>query len=407
MQGPNDITVSWLVRLRWVAILAQSALVWGVMAITSVAVPVAQLHFILGIAAVTNLVLWRVSQKQVAGWIVPVVLGLDIILLTIALQLSGGPMNPFSFLYVVHVALAAFVVAGWATWVLLAMAVGGYGLLYTLAARDPHLHHHGMDDMQLHLDGMWVAMAVSAAFIVFFMTRLKGTLTAREAEIAQMRERQAQQDKLRTLTTLAAGAAHELSTPLASIAVASKELELGLKDLDADLSHEAHVIREETRRCRDILDRLAGQSGRIPGEEATSFKLNIALQDAVSRIRTPNFVSLSDMDIELFGSRAALQSSLVALIQNALDAGASKVLVDGALVDGLCRITIQDNGIGMTEEVLSRATEPFFTTKTDQNSNMGLGLFVARELAEQWGGSLQLQSRPGQTIVTLTLPPAP
>ena len=130
----------------------------------------------------------------------------DVVHLTALLYLTGGPYNPFSFAYLVLIALATLVLSERQVWGLAAIAVSGSALLF--------LHHRPLilpgghaDHMRTHLYGMWVAFSVAAGFIVYFMVRIRRALNAREAALWKAEQAAAQRDKLASLATLAAGAA--------------------------------------------------------------------------------------------------------------------------------------------------------------------------------------------------------
>jgi two-component system sensor histidine kinase RegB len=398
-ESEQNVTLRWLIRLRWIEIVVQSGLIVAIAAWTAVEVPVAALHGLLALATLSNLGLWFACRNFTPpAWSQPLVIGFDITLLTIGLYLSGGPMNPFSFLYVVHVALAAFVVRRVWRWALFAMAAGGYGALYLLTEA---MHPHG--EMQLHLEGMWVAMTVSAAFIVWFIGYLRAALDNRDAELRAMREARARREKLASLTTLAAGAAHELSTPLATIAVAAREIERELAG--GPLTEDAQVIREQTRRCQEILDRLAAQSGRTPGEETRPMDLREVFETARERVTRPDDVRIRQPAVPLRFRlpETAIVEAAAAVLQNAVDAEGAPVDVTFRSDGDVGTVEVRDHGSGIRSDDLERVTEPFFTTKGGRH--MGLGLFVVAELMRELGGELVVDAVPGDgTRVTFRFP---
>jgi two-component system sensor histidine kinase RegB len=218
------VNLDWLIRLRWAQIVGQAVTIVATH-VVAVPVPLAPLAALVAVGLLANVVLGLVVAPRAASGALLVrdvhlagVMALDIGLLTGMLYLTGGPLNPFGSLYLVQIALATVVLpAAWA-WALVALSFAGFGAL--LVEHRPLL----MPDAT-RMIGMWVALGVAAAFIVYFLWRITTALAEREAELTLARNLTARQEKLASLATMAAGAAHELSTPLSTVALVAKELE--------------------------------------------------------------------------------------------------------------------------------------------------------------------------------------
>jgi len=226
-----------------------------------------------------------------------------------------------------------------------------------------------------------------------------------------MRLRAARSERLVSLTTLAAGTAHELSTPLATIATASRELQraLELRGIDVALTDDARLIRTEVDRCQAILDQMSGRAGGATADEPEVVVLPDLLNDLRSRLasdRANRLVVHTPAELHsVVVPRAGLTQTLLSLIANAFDATANSdapVVIDISTTSDTFRIAIADEGPGLTPEAKRRAGEPFYTTK-DPGRGLGLGLFLARIFAERLGGSLKLDSAVGTTAI-LELP---
>ena len=276
MRDAQAIDLSWLLRLRWGAVVGQAAIILGVHFGLGMAQRLGPLFATIAVAAASNaaLGLWARRERLIRERLLWAVMALDVVLLTVLLDLSGGPFNPFSALYLVHIALAAVVLrAGW-TWGLTGLAIACFGALFVdhlwfpSRGSEPSSTHHHIHDVRMHLEGMWAAFALAAGFIVYFVQRVTRALAAREAELVAARAAAARHEKLAALGTLAAGAAHELSTPLSTIAVAARELErqLGRTGAEAATLEDVQLIREQVARCRDILTQMTSDAGASQGE---------------------------------------------------------------------------------------------------------------------------------------------
>ncbi|HEY5313218.1 MAG TPA: ATP-binding protein, partial [Pirellulales bacterium] len=389
----SRINLLWLYKMRWAALGGQVATIVFVHEWMQIEVPLVRLLGIIGLAAATNVALgiWLGRRAKAwpawAGrgeWVSGSLMMLDNLFLTALLYYTGGPSNPFTVFYLVNIALAAAVLpARWA-WVLDAAAFLCFALLFAMhVTLEPlehgHAHEHAMHHgtrlapgpMSLHLQGSLVAFGGAATFIVYFITRITNELARREAELDATRQRKAESDKLNALATLAAGAAHELASPLSTIAVLTRDLELSMEagDLGGEEAADLKLIRSEVDRCRRILDSMALGAGECIGEEWVRVSPQELLASAVRELATADRVEIRAetpaIDAAFKLPQAAICQALRAIIQNGLDASpaAGQVAVAGGELDGLLTIVVADRGTGMPEDVLRRACEPFFTTK--------------------------------------------
>ena len=247
---------------------------------------------------------------------------------------------------------------------------------------------------------MWVAFGVAAAFIVVFVQRVTRALAERDRELATARNQALRQERLASLATLAAGAAHELSTPLSTIAVVAHELERQLAQAAPEAVADARLIRDEVERCRETLSRMATDAGAPGGEGQGQEPLSRVVDEALAglagreQVRVEAHGNLS-RQVPLLPLRA-LGRSAQALVRNALQASpaGAEVLLRVDATPRLLRLEVSDRGSGIPPEVLARVGEPFFTTR-QPGAGMGLGVFLARSLSEQLGGSFSLTSAPG------------
>ena len=408
---PNDLMV-WLLRLRWVTVAGQ---ITGIL-VGNWLIPgelrLVPLFSLVAVGAVSNLFLAkRLKEPRPVPEALPgLLLAMDSLLLTALLYLSGGPSNPFTAIYLVQVTLAAVVMRGFWAWGLGILSTVGFVLLFFF---NVHVHalmqmSHEAGVFSLHLLGMLAAFAITAALIATFVGRVSQALRNREAEVHALRDRSARQARLASLATLAAGVAHELGTPLGTIAVAAGELlrtAQGLGPAGSALTEDAVLIRQEVRRCRGILDQMADPSGSTFGEDLQPLVWS-ALQAGLPQEASHRLHCVFPDPPGGLAPMKGLTRTLRALVVNAMEASPESCPIDlRAWKEGdQWILQVTDGGRGMSPEVLARAGEPFFTTK-GTGEGMGLGLFLARTFAEQLGGGLTLASAPGAgTVVELRWP---
>jgi two-component system, sensor histidine kinase RegB len=409
----NWVNIQWLARLRWAEIAGQAATVLAAQFVLGGTLPIAALLGVVSLGLVSNLMIelyffgdrrgqTRVTPKPVHEWQLALVMMLDIAILTGLLYLTGGPHNPFSFLYLVQIALAAVLVRARWTWMLVGLSFIGFGILLT-----SHQPMRIPADNQAY--GAWVALGVASAFVVHFLLRITAALAQRERELTEARGLAARQERLASLATMAAGAAHELSTPLGTVALAAKELERALANNNAELAADARLIREQVGRCRTILEQMAQGAGTV-GESVASCTVGELITETLVGIRdSPRVLNEIPEDVAQTALRTpprAVSQALRSLVTNAQDASppTSAVVITAHLDGEVLAVSIRDRGPGIAEEVMARIGEPFFTTK-QPGRGMGLGLFLARAVIEGVGGSMQIDSTPGGgTEVRVRLP---
>ncbi|MEM6960272.1 MAG: HAMP domain-containing sensor histidine kinase [Myxococcota bacterium] len=417
-RGPNYLL---LVQLRAVTAACQGLAALGVELFLAMEIPLFWIFLVVALSGLSNLPIvylrrrGRVLRPRELG----ALLTGDVVALSVVLYLSGGPVNPLSALYLVYIALSALLLGRYWTWFLTFVATVAYRILFespkpesSLAQPESSLVHHvahGVhQEFSAHLDGMWVAFAVSAGLMAFFLSRLSVERLQRERDLVSAKQRA---ERMASLTTLSAGAAHELGSPLSTMAVASKELERSLRSAKADPGwiEDAVLIREEVARCREILDGMSLRSGGLVGETPKWCSVSELLDEIAAALPTQLVDRLtvrSEAGMFLLVPQLGFLRVLRNLIENAFDASDqhAPVQLAVALEGAECVVELVDRGAGMTQDVQTRAMEPFFTTKP-QGRGIGLGLFLARTLLELLGGSLRLSSEVGSgTTVCLRLP---
>lgn len=405
----------WLVRLRWLALVGQAVTVAGAILGMGARVPLEVLGPCMGVTAATNAwVSWRIWSKQsLPAGTAPALVALDVVTLTVMLFWTGGAQSPFAVFYLLHVTIAAILLSPLAAAGCVVLAAAGFAGLfaspYALAEMGGRVAEN---PTAAQAKGLAVALVVAGGFLAFFAGKLRAELVRREAELAEARMQRVRDERFASLVTLSAGVAHELATPLATIAVAARELESGRCGVcgEAAALDDARLIRAEVERCRGVIEKLSDQATQGSGDEMGVLPL------AELRTRLAEFASaevLRRVEVMVTPPDAAvlvpvepLLQAVAVLLKNGVEAdprgGRVTLRVECGQAELQCEV--RDQGEGMTPEVQARAGEPFFTTK-EPGRGMGLGLFLVRMFTERVGGTFAIESLSGRgTIARLVVP---
>ncbi|GIW92597.1 MAG: ATPase [Pirellulaceae bacterium] len=417
--------IEWLVRLRWVATFGQCLTVALVRWVWQVSLSYFwPLLAIIAFTAGSNLMVSAFLQRR-PSWatarngllLTAALITVDLVSLTGLLYLAGGPTNPFSLFYLVNLALAAVLLPGrWALG-LTVLSITGYSSFFLfgyvpVAELEEAWHADSHLWTDVRKQGLLVAFAASALVITYFISRVATALAQREEALRRAEQRRAHSERLEALATLAAGAGHELASPLSTIAVIAKDLARHLEGVSVPpgVLEDVALIRSELEHCRSILNRMSAQAGQVVGERVDAFTLRRIVDETISGLRRSERVMVYGLetagDLLLRVPLQALALALRNLLQNGLDASqpGQPVEFHVAADQHTVRFRVVDHGCGMPPEILKRAGEPFFTTK-EPGQGMGLGLFLARNVIERLGGHIAVRSRPEQgTTVEVLLP---
>jgi two-component system, sensor histidine kinase RegB len=252
---------------------------------------------------------------------------------------------------------------------------------------------------------MWMTFVVSALALAWFVARMAATLRERDHMLARAREDALRKEQIIALGTLAAGAAHELGTPLSTMAVIAGELERDATDLPRDL----RSLKSQIERCRQILNQLLTAAGTPRAEAGSSRGLDETLREILDtwQLMRPQvqlkFSCAGDAAAPQVVLDATLTQAALNLLNNAADASPTSVEVIARWNARQLTLDILDRGPGLTPELLARAGEPFVTTKP--GSGFGIGLLLANATVERFGGKVRLTNRDdGGAHTQLVLP---
>ncbi|MGH8529738.1 MAG: ATP-binding protein [Nevskiales bacterium] len=392
-------TVRSLFWLRWISVFG--LLVAFATAHFSLQMPLPWLPLLLtcGVLALWNAAVWFRLRR---GWPatepeVVLHLVLDGAALTVLLYFAGGATNPFVSLYLVPLAIAAAALSARYAWAIAALCIGGYTLLMYTHRPLPHMHG---EDFNLHVLGMWLNFILSGLLIAGFVTAMAAGVRARDRALAQAREEALRNEQILALGTLAAGAAHELSTPLSTMLVTVGELERDCHEpvLRADLA----LLREQIALCKQKLSGLLSAHGVARGEPLLRQPLRHWLEVVVAqwRILRPECEPVIEFRQPFAGrtivADPALAQTFGNILDNAADAskscGSAHIGLRAATADACLILEVEDEGPGLNEAQREQAGRLFFTTKPQ---GFGLGLVLSNAVLARIGGELTLTARTG------------
>jgi two-component system, sensor histidine kinase RegB len=322
---------------------------------------------------------------------------LDVVVLTLMLRWSGGSENPLVSLYLMPLVIAAAVLPAGYAWFMAGLTVACYTGLMWLREEHAVQHHHDANVFDFHLIGMWLTFALSGALIAFFVGRMGRSLREGDRRLAVAREESLRNERIIALGTMAAGAAHELGTPLATMKLLADELAESLAK-NSEARQDMEEIRRQIDNCKRIITDLLASAGQNRGEGGSPQSADNFLQEVVSKWQVMRPAVRFDYRWDATGpvpeilAEQTLSQAVINLLNNAADASPEHIEIEGRCLGEEMVIEIRDHGPGLTREVMERAGEPFFTTK-GPGKGTGLGLFLANATIERFGGTVRLFNR--------------
>jgi len=333
-------------------------------------------------------------------------LSIDVIALTILLYYGGGSTNPFISLYLLPLVIAAATLPGRYTWGMAALTAACYSLLMAYYIPLPHIHQHGDDAFNIHVMGMWLGFVISAVVVAYFVVQMAQAVRSRDEMLARVREEILRNERIVALGTQAAGAAHEMGTPLSTMAVVIGELQHDVTDTQPALRDSLAILDEQVRGCKRILDKImanAQDSGAPLPRPVDALMAEVLDEWQLLRPTAQyHYHSNGVQPVPRINVDVTLRAALMNLLNNAADACPQPIEIHARWNSSSFTLEIHDHGAGLSEEAALRAGSAFFTTKKE---GRGLGLFLANATIERMGGTVRLSNREGGGATTgLSLP---
>jgi two-component system sensor histidine kinase RegB len=338
------------------------------------------------------------SDREAAAYI-----AFDIAQLCALLFLTGGLQNPFAALILAPVTIAASVLPLRLTIAIGAVAIVGISIVAPFSLPLPWRPGETLEAAPLYIAGVWVALSFSVGFFAAYAHRIAAESAQMKSALAASQLVLAREERLAALGGLAAAAAHELGTPLATIQVTATEMADELKGKGL-LEDDAKLLVAQARRCREILSRLSSR-----GEEGDAMHDRIAADSLVREAAAPFverqrgpaviFEMIGDGAPPVLRRRPEILYGLRNLVENAASFAESKVLVAAQWTKEALTISIHDDGPGFSPEILTRLGEPYVShrfrsrTAAGRKTGMGLGFFIAKTLLERTGAQIAFDNR--------------
>ena len=394
-----------LCNLRWLAIAGQSAALFLIGFGFNYRLPLLACAAAIGISAALNVLLsfsyppnHRLSNRDVTFY-----LAFDVLQLAALLFLTGGIENPFALMFLAPVVIAAATLNLSNTFILAGLALGSVTLISVFHKPLPWAAGERVELPQLYQGGIWASLVIGIGFTSIYAWRIASEGARMSAGLAATQLALAREHRLAALGALATAAAHELGTPLGTIAVVARELERALPEGSAE-SDDVRLLRAQAERCRAILAKLADPQQAMLGPTA-----RLPLGALLEEIAAPHRGEDVGISVEIEGSPQPqvwrvpeLLHGLSNIIENAADFARSQVRIHAAFDAARLTIVVEDDGPGFAPEIFERIGEPYVTSRPGhhalgeseigpsagefgQHEGMGLGFFIAKTLLEQTG----------------------
>jgi two-component system sensor histidine kinase RegB len=402
-----------LIVLRNVEIAAIAVAIAVATGYFELALPLQPLSIILALIIVLNLTAWWRYRRgiYIADSEIFIQMLLDVAGLTGIFFYAGGASNPFVWFYLLPLLIAATILPRTHTWLMAAVTILCYSSLFLINApfdAGP-VHHMVVSGFRMHVFGMWLGFVMSAGFVSVIIVGMSHTLRERDGRLAEAREEVLQNERLVALGTLAAGAAHELGTPLGTIAILAAELESEYNDAaHADLRGKLGILRGQVERCKTALSVISAEAGADRAEAGRRMPIRGYLAELVAEWQSQRPGVFLELNIDEQSPRAdivaerTLTQALISILNNAADVSPQDVRLESSWTSTQLSLDIADRGTGIEATVQGKLGRIPVSTKND---GLGIGLYLAHTTVQRLGGTITIRRRgDGGTLTHVTLP---
>lgn len=337
---------------------------------------------------------------------------IDVGALSALLYMTGGATNPLTLLLLLPLISSAALLPGRYSWAIALIVMACYtALLYFYIPLPFYVHdgHDGTQEFGVHVLGMWSGFVLSAGLIASFVSRMGSTLRERDRILSEAKQRALKDERIVALGTLAAGAAHELGTPLGTISLLAEALEQEHAGTDAEFTDKIRLLKAQVARCKQTLAMLSMSAGQSHAAAGRRLALDRYLEETIRQWRALRPAAEVLVDVAGEGpapvilAEQTLTQALFSLFNNAADAAPIVEIVARWDASRLC-LEVRDQGRGVTAEAASAVGATVFSTK-GPHDGLGLGLYLAYSIIHRLGGSVRLFNRAAGGACTEVLLP--
>lgn len=401
-----------LVQMRWLAVGGQLATILMVQYGFGIGLPLVEMLTLLAVLALFNGASWLRTRLALPIGHAELFVGLlvDVAVLTGQLYYAGGVTNPFIYLFLLQVAVATVLLRRRYTWGIVVTTCAAFLVLTQWYRPLPLPDLGGTSLPAQYVGGLLLCFLLNAGLLAVFIGRINRNLRQRDAHLADLRQRAAEEEHILRMGLLASGAAHELGTPLATLSVILGDwARMAPFAGEPELREEMEEMQVQLQRCKAIVSGILMSAGETRGEAPEATTLHHFLDGLVQRWRTTR--PQGDLRYDRGGlpdlpiiSDTALKQMIDNVLDNALDAAPQAPLRLRALCDnGHLVLRVQDEGPGFAPGMLARFGKPYESSKGQPGR--GLGLFLSVNVARTLGGRIEARNRDGGGAeVTITLP---
>ncbi len=416
--------LKWLFILRNLMVLGESLIIFVATYGLKIRLPQEELWYVILSICAVNLYTWLrlgtdepVSELEVFSQLV-----IDVLALASLLYLTGGASNPIIWVFLLPLILTAIMLPQAYAWNMVILTCCTYTILIgyniPLPAIEPHLpdphlvsqemqHYlHNMRDdhyFNLHIFGMWFGFVFSAGLVAYFVVELSKTIKEGERSLADAREHALRDERVISLGTLAASAAHEMGTPLGTMAILVREIELEYPEHRfADLQQKMKIMSQQIGRCKEALSVLSASAGEMRAESGKPMTLIEYIDEVLKQWRAYNtssklslYITPSSIDIDarMIADRT-LTHSLINILNNAAEVSPPDqgIKFNVGWDEHWLELKISDSGPGFPEEIIKFAGKH---PVTSSKQGLGVGLFLTNSTIHRLGGQIVFSNLPG------------